>query len=333
MKKRNTVALLLAIIVSIILVPCVVAFGLSAASVKALSDFVSEGREEELYAILEKEDGIALLYENVEGYLKDTEKMMKQSGTIPADAEIFQDVITYEDINAIVHGAYHAFINGNVYTFQLARQKEIIKKNIEEYFEKYLKEQHLYVPVITEEIMEGYLKEPFRQVDQEIATLEQQLNEIYLSLYEVQSQPEVRKVCKMYGEDTISLSLIQEGLKKATEILFVTTIVMLLLLLAAHLFRPSGFFVAGGCALLIGGSTLVISGGIRKISVLKMILTELPETGFLTAELVYTIEEWMRALLCESYRLFGAYSAFAGGLLILMGVALFITIRSRESRI
>ena len=322
MKKRSTAAIVIAVILSIVFVPFLLAFGFSGATTLAVSNVVAEEREDELFSAFEQAGGIRFIYDKVDNMLRS----MERSISMPEDAELFQNVILYEDVSSIAHGVYSAFLNGEVYKFDLSVQKERLKANVEEYFDHYMKEQNFDVPVDTEGIKEEYLKEPYAQIDQEIAKVETQLNDALDSVYELQRLPEFSAVKRRYGEGTLRLSWIREGLGTATVTIIGIAAAAALFLLAAHLFRPSDFFVTGSSVLLLGGCSMLASRLLAGLSVSKLLSSmEVPH------ESIYAAANQVVCWAADGYQSFSIYSAVTGAALLLIGVVLLLVFRKNAS--
>lgn len=316
MKKASSVAIAVAVIMSIILVPFVLLLEFGAGTTMALSNVFQENREDELFAEFEREGGIRFLHREVEQLLSESEKKLG----FPDEENLLEGVINYEDVNAIAHGFYNAILDGEKYRFDLSVQKERIKENAESYYDRYIEEQEFPEGADKEYLKNTYLSEVTAQIDEEIADVESDLNSSLSSLYETEEYRKLEQFRTRYGlagfdEDMTAMECFSELLHTVFLVLFVILIAVVLLLLVSHLFRPSGFYTAGAAAAVSGGLMFLISDVMRRVA-LPVVFSEyeMLDSG------IYAVCEKVLFWLAEGYHRFGIYSISAGTGLIIIGI-------------
>ena len=141
-KKTSALAIVVAVIFSIILFPFVLAGGAAASGVFTLESVIAPDREEELYQSFVRNGGMDwgynLVIDGLEEGLAEAlagglpEGMGDGSALLDLDAK---EILPKQQAETIVSDVYHAIIQGKEYQVDLSHQKELLKTKLNEYFE------------------------------------------------------------------------------------------------------------------------------------------------------------------------------------------------------
>lgn len=314
-----------AVVLSGIFVPLLLLIGLACATTSAFSNVLMEHREDELFARFERAGGIRWIYDEIGMRLLS----MDQELQVPEGMEPLKDIITYEDVSSVSHGIYSAFLSGNLYVFDLSVQKGRIKENVDAYFDRYIEERSLtelldneFIDI--ELVRESYLRDAYSQLEQQVARLETELNAVLEEFYDTAWITRKVSTEELHNIEDSHLDLLRDGLKKAEFAEIGAMAVFVFLLLVCYLFRPSGFFVAGGTAAVLGAAAFAVSKGI-----LLLPFSELLPASSIPHESFYAVAEQVAAWLSDGYLSFGIYSTAAGILMLLFGGILLLFQRKR----
>lgn len=320
MRKVNLIAIIAAILMSVILIPLLLLFEFSGGTALALSNVFKESREDELFAEFEKEGGIRFVYREVEQMLLNS----KENLGIPEDASLLEGVITYEDVSSISYGVYSALLADETYYFDLTVQKERIKKNAEEYYDKRIEEEELPDGVDKEYIKSTYLEEICLKIDTEIERMEQELNESLASIYNTQEMQEIERFKEHYGIKKLNVAWFSEAVHTILKAEIIAIVMIVLLLLVSYLFRPTGFIVAGATMTVSGILMLVFSAFLKVLPLPEVIFAdEVLDAG------IYAVCEKVVTWVMEGYLQFGTLSMGAGAVLLVLGTVLLVFRRRR----
>ena len=330
-KKTSTVAIVVAVIFSILLFPLILLGGLSSGLVFSAESLLSPGREEELYQTFVDHKGIDFIHE----------LMIAEAGAEVAEFGIDpEEFFPREQIESVVYDVYHGFLRGESIQIQLTHQRELTKEYAMEEFEagieEALREEYgeMYDMLdesqkeqAIEEARKAYVEETDRMIDEEYSALEQELSEGINSIYEL---PEVQDLMATEEETGFSLTDRTElctAIRLGGYLLLGFTVFLLVMLLLCHLFRPSGFFTAGAFTLVIGGGMValakVIPGAMNGFvgSELSSMETvpgeELPD---FVMPMVAQLVEWCM----EGIEKVGTYGLMTAVLSLLVGILLLI---------
>jgi len=146
-KKTSALAIVVAVIFSIILFPFIFAGGVGASAVFTLESVIAPDREEELYQSFVRNGGVDWGYDLIiEGLEQGLEEGLSESlpesmggGTLPElDAK---EILPKQQAETILSDVYHAIVQGTEYQVDLSHQKELIKTKLNEYFDTTLTEE------------------------------------------------------------------------------------------------------------------------------------------------------------------------------------------------
>lgn len=305
--------------------PLLLLIGLVGATTSAFSNVLMEHREDELFVRFEKAGGVRWIYDEIGVKLLS----MGQELQVPEGMEPLKNIVTYEDVSSVSHGIYSAFLSGNLYVFDLSVQKGRIKENVDAYFDRYIEEQRLAELMDSEFIdielvRESYLRDAYAQLEQQVVRLERELNAILEEFYHTAWITRAAATEELNNMEDSHLSLLRSGLKRAEFAEIGMMGVFAVLLLVCYLFRPSGFFVVGGTAAVLGAAAFAVSKGI-----LLLPFSELLPKGSIPHESLYAVAEQIAVWLSDGYFSFSIYSAAAGVLMLLFGGILLLFQRNR----
>ena len=140
-KQTSAVAIIVAVIFSIVLFPFIVVTGISSGVIFSMESVFQQNREEEIYQSFVKSGGEEYIYELL------LEGAESEIGEFDVDPEEF---FPREQVNTMIDDIYHALLKGEKYQVDLSIQKEVTKKyarrefdaNIEIEIEKALKDEY-----------------------------------------------------------------------------------------------------------------------------------------------------------------------------------------------
>ena len=272
-KQTSAVAIIVAVIFSILLFPFILVGGLSSGVVFSLESVIAPNREEDLYRSFADKGGMDFVYELVLQGME--EGMGEEAAEFGLKAE---DFFPKSQVETIVYDVYHAFIKGEEYQLDLSYQKNILKEKLMEYFDAnmedelraeygaaydLLNEEQKAAAIETVKVF--YEAEIDSMIAEELGTLELELSEQFNSIYETEEFQELKNLEKQYGYSLTDRTQLCSDVRLAGDILLGLTGFVLVLLLLCHLFRPSGFFTAGGFSLVIGGFMLLLAKGVQNV--------------------------------------------------------------------
>ena len=138
-KQPSVVAIVIAVIMSIVLFPLIFGTGIASGAVFSAESMMQEGREWELYDAFTEHGGEDWVYE----------LLLSETGeTIEIEQEVsvsIRELFPKEDVSTLMKELYEALIKGERYSVELPNQKLFVEQKLMEYFddtvEKEMKEQ------------------------------------------------------------------------------------------------------------------------------------------------------------------------------------------------
>ncbi len=177
-KKTSALAIVIAVIFSIILFPFVFAGGVGASAVFTLESVIAPDREEELYRSFVKNGGVDWGYdliidgldkglkEGLEGSLP--EGMGDGSALLNLDAK---EILPKQQLETILSDVYHAIVQGKEYQVDLTHQKELIKQKLNEYYDTTVTAE---VKATVESSLEEEVKKEYGEAYEKLSESEKQ---------------------------------------------------------------------------------------------------------------------------------------------------------------
>ena len=147
-KKTSALAIIIAVIFSIILFPFVFAGGVGAGAVFTLESVIAPDREEELYQSFVRNGGVDWGYDLVIDMLEEglaeglAGGMPEGMGDTAVLKELdAKEILPKQQAETLLSDIYHAVLQGKEYQLDLSHQKEFIKTKLNEYFETTVTEE------------------------------------------------------------------------------------------------------------------------------------------------------------------------------------------------
>lgn len=141
-KKTSAIAIVVAVIFSIILFPFIFVGGACAGAVFTLESVIAPDREEELYQSFVRNGGVDwgynLIIEGLEQGLEEglAESMPEGMGDGAVLLELdAKEILPKQQAETILSDVYHAIVQGKEYQVDLSHQKSLIKTMLNEYFD------------------------------------------------------------------------------------------------------------------------------------------------------------------------------------------------------
>jgi len=141
-KKTSALAIVVAVIFSIVLFPFIFAGGAGASAIFTLESVIAPDREEELYQSFVRNGGMDwgynLVIEALDEGLKEglagglPEGMGDGAALLELDAK---EILPKQQAETIVSDIYHAIVQGKEYQVDLSHQKNFLKEKLNEYFD------------------------------------------------------------------------------------------------------------------------------------------------------------------------------------------------------
>lgn len=367
-KKTSAVAIVVAVIFSIILFPFIFFGGVSSGLVFSLESVVAPNREEDIYQSFVDNGGVDwvydLLIEGVEEGLADS--MDGENIDINLDAK---ELFPKNQVETIVYEVYHAIIKGDTYRFDLSYQKNLMNAKLKEYFdttvtaeikttidenieEEVRKEHGEAYDLLTEsekqEIIEKateeatkiameeaeklYETEVIAMLDTEISNLEDELSAQINSIYDMPEYQELKALEEENGYSLTDRTELCADVRLAGYILLGLTAFFMLVLLLCHLFRPSGFFTAGAFSLVTGGFMYILAKAMKGV-LLSLISSELSvefEAEEFPDFIMPMIEEVL-GWLPAGFEKVGSIGLMAAVILLLAGILLLVIRKNKAA--
>ena len=338
-KKTSTVAILVAVIFSIILFPLIAVGGLTSGLIFSAEELLKPDREEELYQSFVENGGVDWVYDLVlTGFEEGAGEDVAELG-VKAD-----EFITREWTEDVVYDVYHAFIKGEKYQFDFSYQKDMMRNILMEYFDENiissLREEYgeaydlLSETEKAEAVAEAkrvYTEEVEIIIEEELGTLEKETTEEFNAIYDTEEFRELKALEEETGFSMTDRTELCATIRFAGYIMLGITCFLIVILLLCHLFRPSGFFTAGAFTLVIGGGMTVLAKTVQGI-LLSLVSSEF------SAE--YSAEEFpgfIMPMIDEALgwsmvglEKVGKYGLMAAVILILVGILLFIIQKNKK---
>ena len=177
-KKTSALAIVVAVIFSIILFPFVLAGGAAASGVFTLESVIAPDREEELYQSFVRNGGMDwgynLVIDGLEEGLEEAlagglpEGMGDGAALLDLDAK---EILPKQQAETIVSDVYHAIIQGKEYQVDLSHQKELLKTKLNEYFETSVTAE---IKATVEDSLEEEVKKEYGETYEKLSESERQ---------------------------------------------------------------------------------------------------------------------------------------------------------------
>ena len=333
-KKPSAVAIVIAVIMSIILFLPIVVSGVVAGSIFSAQSILQPGREHELYQSFEKNGGVDYIYD----FLIDEvgEEMEFMEGI----SINFREFCSKEDVEEIVKGIYEAFFKGELYEATLDSQEAYLKDKADEYFEKniedFVKEEFgdLYEMATESQIQEAkdearkiYDEEVSAVIEEEINFLEDKLSSILDSVYETDEYQEFMVTLDEFGYRLDNRAGMCEDIALVGNIFLGIGVILIVLLLLCHLFRPAGFVTAGIFSLLTGGLLKALAV-LAPAAVNSLAMEEFLE-GEPVHEFVEVLVSDILSWCMEGFHKVGILALGLGAVLVLVGILVFVVRRNK----
>lgn len=177
-KKTSALAIVVAVIFSIILFPFVLAGGAAASGVFTLESVIAPDREEELYQSFVRNGGMDwgynLVIDGLEEGLEEAlagglpEGMGDGAALLDLDAK---EILPKQQAETIVSDVYHAIIQGKEYQVDLSHQKEVLKTKLNEYYETSVTAE---IKATVEDSLEEEVKKEYGETYEKLSESERQ---------------------------------------------------------------------------------------------------------------------------------------------------------------
>lgn len=324
-KQTSTLAIVVAVIFSIILFPFIFVGGIASGAVFSAESILQPGREDEFYRSFVDNGGIDWVYDWLGN---DFEESMAGEEALVEFTELFPK----DQVESMVYDIFHAIMNGEEYQADLSYQKDVMRLKMMQYFEETVEDEirknysdnyDLLDAETKAELIETakttYEDELDIMLEEEFRALEEELSSLYDSS-EFQDLMEIEELGYSLTDRTELCSV----LKLAGYILLGVTGFLLVVLLLCHLFRPSGFITAGVFALIDGGFLMMIA---KAQGVLLSLISSELSVEFAAEDfpefIMPMIEDGLFWCLAGFAKV-GKIGLVAGMILFLVGILLFV---------
>lgn len=328
-KQTSVVAIVIAVIMSILLFPLILGTGVASGAIFSVSSALKPEREQELYDAFEENGGIDWIYEI---FLEETGETVEMSEDLSVN---MRELFPKEDVSALVKEIYQAFIKGEQYSVKLPKQEQFMKQELMQYFdenaETWLREElgeayDLADAATKEEALkaarETYEQEINTVIEKEMDELEAELTGMLQNIYETEEYKELKDIEAEYGYSLTDRTELCAVLNLAGYIVLGICCFFLLLLLICHLFRPSGFITAGIFALITGG-VMKIGGTALPGFVNGVLRAETAESENLPEFITQLVDEVLSWCM-SGFNKIGMLGLSAGVVLVLVGILLLV---------
>lgn len=252
-----------------------------------------------------KEEKEKYLAENKDRLIAEAKAETLAEAEVQFDAEA--DTYIRENIREI-----YAQIDEETKAELIARAKEeALPKFKEEY-----KAQH----------KQQYVDEAAAMIDEAVLTAQNEVNTTIAEVYTSEAYVELEQAQKEYNVNIYDFAGISKVFQSAGFLCFGAAAVIALILLACHVFRPSGFFVAGFFTLVLGIGVKAVAG--RAVNIAAEMIdraVEMPHESI--GALVQTALTWVEDGLGSA----GMISIYAGAVLVLLGVLMLVLKRNKTA--
>lgn len=265
-KKTSAVAIVVAVIFSIVLFPLIFVGGISSGAVFSMASVFQPDREEDVYRSFVDNGGMDWVYDLV---IQGVEEGM---GTEAAEFGIgAEEFLPKGQVETMVYDIYHAVIKGQTYQPDFSYQKDVLWNASMEYFneniEDTLREKSEGYDLLDDakkaelkaEAEAAYREEMEQVIDESISTMETEIAASINSIYDMEEFQELKAIEAESGFSLTDRTELCYYLNLGGYLLLGITGFLVVLLLLCHLFRPSGFITAGVFTLIDGGLMLVMA--------------------------------------------------------------------------
>ena len=335
-KKPGAVAIIIAVIMSIVLFLPIVISGLVSGTIFSVQSVLQPGREDDIYRSFENNGGIDFIYDI---FLEETGEEMEFAEGISVNMKEF---VPKKDVATIVEGMYYAFLKGETYPVKLDSQKVYLKEKAMEYFEQNVddlaKEElgELYELASESQKQEAmdiarreYEAEVDSIIEEEVTFIEAELSGILSEVYETTEYQEMMDSLNEFGYSLTDRAVMCSDIGLAGNVFLVIGIILIALLLLCHWFRPAGFITAGVFSLLTGG---ILKGGAMVIpSAMSTLLQAETLEGEPVPEFMIALVEDIMNWCMDGFHKVGTMALGLGAVLFLVGILLFVIKRNRAA--
>lgn len=191
-KKTSALAIVVAVIFSILLFPFIFISGISSGVVFSLESVVAPGREEDLYQSFTENGGMDWVYDTLiagveEGLSEGFTVSATELGDVPVDISFdAKELLPRDQVDTIAYDVYHAIIKGETYQFDLSYQKDLIETKLNEFFET----------TVTEKII--------ATIDE---TAEEEIKKEYGEAYDLMSESERQELLEKAKEEATKIAM------------------------------------------------------------------------------------------------------------------------------
>ena len=332
-KKPSAVAIVIAVIMSIILFIPIVGSGLVSGTVFSVGSLLQPGREEEIYQSFEANGGVDFIYDIL---ITEMGEKMEFAEGISIKTE---ELLPQKDVADIVDGMYHAFLKGESYPVKLDNQKQFLKDKAMLYFdenaENKAREELGAVYDLADESMKAEAMKTARKefeaeadavIEEEISALEEELSTILDDIYASEEYKELKLMEGEYGYNLTDRQNLCEDIELAGNVFLGIGVALIVILLLCHLFRPAGFVTAGIFSLLTGGIMKV--GAMLVPPALRTLLEAETLEGEAIPEFMIVMVEDVTIWCMDGFNKVGMMALGFGVVLFLIGILLFIIRRN-----
>lgn len=332
-KKTSAVAIVIAVIMSIVLFLPIVISGLASGTIFSVQAVLQPGREDDLYRSFEDNGGIDYIYDV---FLEETGEELEFTKGVSVNVKEF---FPKKDVATIVKGLYYAFLEGETYSVKLDFQKTYLKEKAMEYFEQnaenLAKEElgelyELASESQKQETMDIARREYEAEVDsiieEEVSTIEVELSDILNEVYKTTEYQEMMDNLDEFGYSLADRDVMCSDIGMAGNVFLVIGAILIVLLLLCHWFRPAGFVTAGVFSLLTGG---IMKGGAVVIpSAMGTLLQAEKLEGESVPDFMIALVEDIMNWSMEGFQKVGMLALGLGAVLFLVGILLFVIKRN-----
>lgn len=332
-KKPSAVAIVVAVIFSILLFPLILLGSISSGAVLSAGSLLAPNREEELYQSFVDKGGIDTIYEVVAVSME--EEMGELATEFNLETEKF---VPKQQVETIIHDVYHAVLKGEEYQFDFSYQKDALKETMMVYFENHAEDEFraeigaAYDMLSEEQKKEAmdtaraiYEADITLSIEEEIGAIEKGLSEEFKAIYETEEYKQLKSLEEETGYSLTDRTKLCADVRLAGNVLLGITGFLMLLVILCHWFRPSGFFTAGGFALVIGGLMTLFVKAIQGV-LLSAVNTEIKTTAGVEEfpEFIMPMVEEVMGWCLTGFEKVGKIGLMAAAILILAGILLLI---------
>ncbi len=329
-KKTNPIAILFAILVSIVLFPFVIATGFATGAVFGSETLLLPERNEQLFDTVVTDEVVDYIYAELEAAMG--ESMTDMEG-ITVEMDKF---FSKEQVRTMLHDMYTAILSDTPYDADLSAQKAYMYQLTDEYFEAniddLIREEagDLYEYMTEEDKAEARRRAKIEydatvtpEIEAEFTDLETELESSVNVLFTSAEYQDIKQLEVDTGYSLFAREELCEALHLAGYIVLILCGICLFLLALGHLFRPAGFITGAVYTGLTAGIMKCISlFGVPAFT--ELVAAELsadPETPAAIAGSAVALIENILLWFMEGFDMVATWGFYATVALILLAVA------------